>query len=102
MANDSVFIGTELKFIVNLQSPGFDMDEDDYSFVVSCGKVEKTIAKQDVILDGEGNHIITIDTTDFKKGDVFITAIAEVPDDAFPDGKRTEIDKRKLITIKPL
>lgn len=102
MANDSVYIGTELKFQVTLQSGGFNMMDDDFEIVVSCGKREVEYKKTDLIIDENDKWYIAIDTSPFKKGDLYATAYAYVPDEDFPDGLRTEVDRQKLATLKEI
>lgn len=102
MANESAFIGTELKFQVLIEAGGFSMEDDDYEIVISCGNKSIPLTQDDVRIDDQGNYFIVIDTTEFKKGDVYATTYAHVPDSDFPDGKRTEIDRKKLITLKKI
>ena len=99
MANETTYFGEELKYRVDIQADGFDMDENDYEIELSCGSKRKTITKSDILRDIDGNHYIAIDTADFKRGDLYATVYAYVPDDDFPDGLRTEMDKKRLTTI---
>lgn len=99
MANENVYIGEELKFLVTMTADGFNMEDDDYEIVISCGNKKKTLYKSDVLVDGDGNHYITINTAEFKKGDLMATVYAYVPDPDFPDGFRTEVDRSRLATI---
>ena len=103
MTSDFAYIGEELKFAVKLTAQGFSMDDNNFEFVLSCGKTEITVPKGDVLRDIQGNYYLAIDTSVFKKpGDLYATAYAYVPDEDFPDGYRTEIDRQKLILLKKL
>ena len=102
MAQGKDYIGEELKYAVRITASGFSMDGDDFEIVVSCGSRKRTYAKEDLLLDLQGNYYLAIDTSEFKKGDLYATVYAYVPDDDFPDGKRTEIYKTKLTTLNGL
>ena len=99
MANGTTYFGEELKYRIDIQADGFSMDTDDFEIELSCGSKRKTLKNADVLMDLEGNRYITIDTSEFKRGDLYATTYAYVPDSDFPDGKRTEIDKQRLTTI---
>lgn len=96
------YIGSEQKYRVTLRADGFDMDRDDYEIIITSGKKTITLHRPDVLIDDKGNHYIAIDTTGFKRGDVYATVYAYVPDEDFPDGVRTEIAKVKLTTLNKL
>lgn len=102
MANDYAYIGQELKYALTMEAEGFSIDNNDYRIDFVCGK--KTISKkpEDIIMDEGGQYYVTIDTTDFKPGDLYAIVYAFVPDKDFPDGFRTEIVKTKLATLRKL
>lgn len=100
MANNAAYIGEELKYVLTLEAPGFNMNHDEYEIIVSCGKKQIKYTQDDIFMDVEGNHYLVIDTSGFKKGDLYATVYAYVPDTDFPDGKRTEIDRQKLCALK--
>ena len=97
---DEAFFGTETKWLINITSPGFDMDRDDFELVLKTGSKRVSIKKQDCFKDEEDRWYFTFDTSLLKAGVVEIVTTAYVPDDDFPDGIRTEVDKKSLITTK--
>ena len=98
--NDSVYIGTDLKFFINVESSGFSQDSDDWYVVLMRGNREvKTYEKNDMLKDTEGNWFVCIETEEFSAGVYSIKIVAKVPDDDFPDGIRTEIYKQQLMTV---
>lgn len=99
MANAPDYLGEELKFAVNITAQGFSMADDDFDIIVSVGKIKQTYNKLDLVVDDQGNYYLLVDTTAFKKGDMYATIYAYVPDPDFDDGFRTEIDKVKLTTL---
>ena len=102
MAANTAFIGEELKYLVQLTASGFSMADDDFKIEVSCGSQKKTYEKSDLIVDGQGKYYLAIDTSDFRKGDLYATVTAYVPDEDFDDGVRTEMFQQKLLTLKPV
>lgn len=102
MAIEQVFIGTELKYLVEITATGFSMEDDDFHIVVSVGNKKATYNKTDLLVDEEDNYYLAIDTSLFKKGDLYATLYAYVPDDDFPDGLRTEVNVQKLTTLKQI
>lgn len=101
MANNYTYIGEELKYAVQLTAQGFSMETDDFEIVASVGTRKVTYKKADLIRS-EGTFYVVIDTSKFRKGDLYLTAYAYVPDADMPDGTRVEIDRQKVTTLKAL
>lgn len=90
---DKVFLGTELKLNVNIESMG-DVTMDNYDFVVTvyCSTSKAIIIpKADAIRVDESNYIVRIDTTTIGAGKLKCKVEAELPDGDFPDQLRTEV-----------
>lgn len=96
---DRVYIGTELKFKVIITSPGFDMTNDPFSITLKNGGRSISFQKQDLSVDGQGNYYLCFNTKDIGTGTVEMLITAKVPDSAFPDGYRDEVDKKNLVII---
>ena len=90
------YIGSELKYKVVIAAAGFDIDRDDFQIECICGSKKKLYQKKDILLDGQGNYYLAVDTTGFKKGTLYAVTTMYIPDEDFPDGLRTEVDKQKL------
>lgn len=99
MANGTDYLGEELKYAVDITATGFSMADDDFDIVITVGNKSETYNKLDLVVDDQGTYYIMIDTTVFKKGDMYATVYAYVPDPDFDDGIRTEIDKVKLTKL---
>ena len=98
---EQVFVGTELKFQVSITASGFDMGDDPFDIVLSCGRVTKTVHKNELIYDNvEGKYYMVVDTSDFGPGVLCATVVAQVPDTDFDDGYRKEVFKTALIMLK--
>lgn len=92
MVLDNYYIGTELKFRLEIQAEGFDMDDDDFTVTLICGQKKKVYAKGDLVQDEQNNWYILINTNEFRDGTLRMVVKAEVPDlDFSDDSKRTEV-----------
>lgn len=97
---DSIYLGTDLKVLIEMEAPGFSMSEDNWEVSLkSGGKVLKTFAKDECIEDSEGKFYICIRAADLKTGTIDIVFHALVPDDDWDDGIRNEVDKKVLAQI---
>lgn len=96
----AAIIGTKLKYVVNLSSPGFSMNDDNFYVDAYCGGVEKRYEKTDFEYSvSEEKWYLTIDTSDFQRGDLTLTFYACVPDDDFKEGYRLEADRKTIETL---
>jgi len=107
MANDRVYVGTDLKVKVELACEGFSMDDDDYDVIVKCGDTSikyttnPTAASDKGFVDIDGDYYIYIPTDDMK-GVVSLVATLYVPDEDYVegDGIRREVVKQDLCQVK--
>ena len=84
----------DLKYLVEMTASGFNMDTDEWSVGVKCGsKIVHTYTKDECIRDDNGHWYVCIEKEVLKKGDLYLIAFAEVPDDDFSDGVRSECEK---------
>lgn len=93
------YIGTELKFILDITASGFSMVDDDFTVTLKRGSTQHTFSKNDLVRDGEDNFYVCFDSSEFGKGVIDAIVTAYVPDSDFDDGLRTEVYKFKLINI---
>lgn len=96
------YVGTDLKFLVEITADGFDMNEDNYTIELRCGRVSKTVLKSDIVNAGEENenHYLVIDTREFGSGMLTAIVHADVPDDDLPGGLRHEVTVLELCRIQ--
>lgn len=110
MIYDSAFFGSEVKCLVEVTSPGFDMVRDDFEIDLKRGNTTKHFAKSDLVTetyteveDGQEvektNFFLCFDTRDFGKGILTAIITAHVPDTDFADGIRDEVDKFDFFNI---
>lgn len=107
MAQDSAFIGTEVKYLVEIQADGFDMARDDFNITLKLGSKSKTFEKSDLVddiemVDGQQKHTfyLVFDSAEFGAGTLVAIIRAYVPDTDYPDNIRTEVDRFDLMVIK--
>lgn len=96
---NAIYIGTELKFALIIETEGFDMATDDFCVVVKSARKKVEIKKDEMLIDAEERYLFTVDTAALGVGDYWVYAYAYVPDADFPDGLRTEVQKLKLCTV---
>ena len=99
MRSQRVYLGTELKFKVDISASGFSMDTDSWSVTISCGKHSREFSKSDCI-SGDDGWFVCFDTTEFGPGMYYAKVTAYVPDIDFNDGIRTEIKKMPLLNVE--
>lgn len=99
LIREPMYVGADLKFLVELTAPGFDMDDDDFTIELKGRSASKTFSKEDLVTDGEGNWYCCFNSTAFGAGVIQVVITAYVPDDDFEDGYRTEINKYNLINV---
>lgn len=93
---EEVIKGTELKFNLNIE-PISDTHMADYDFKVvaycpkSTGRLE--VVKDECTKIDDDNYIVPIDTSNIGPGDLILDIYAYLPDEAFEDKLRTEIQR---------
>ena len=97
---DEAVIGTEKKYVIDIRSTGFSMEDDDFEVDIYRGSQTLHINKSDMIVDYEGNFYFTFNTADLGVGLATIVVTAHVPDGDFLDGIRDEVDTFRFLRIK--
>ncbi len=96
---DEAFVGTELKYLVNIESEGFSLVDDIFEIILKRGSVVMTFTKDDLVFR-DGNYYLCFDSEPFGAGTVSAVARAYVPDADFHDGKRTEVLRVDLVKLR--
>lgn len=99
---DKVYIGTELKFKVVIESTGFSMVDDDFTIKLRNGSRVLVFDKSDLVKDENDDFYLCFNTNDIGVGTIEMIVTAHVPDEDFDDGIRDEVEKLKLIAINNL
>lgn len=106
---DFFYKGDEIKFSIDLQAPGFSMDDDDFDIEVksSRGGTPAAASKESPAQDGslvifkeEGTWYAIVDTTNLAAGDLTVVATAHIPDAHANDGIRRQSDVKALCPLK--
>ena len=92
MTDDKLFVGTELKMVVNLECEGFSMDTDPWKVTVRRGSSKEVVCERgtNTVFDGE-NWICLVDTSILGAGIYKVIGEIDVPDPDFADGYRHEV-----------
>ncbi|MBO4924817.1 MAG: hypothetical protein J5382_11955 [Bacteroidales bacterium] len=96
---DGAWVGTLLKYKIEITADGFDMAEDNFEVEVCRGKMSVRIRKEDMLQTEEGFFIL-VDTETLGAGKYEVVTHAFVPDVDAPDGIRPEVDKQTLIVVE--
>ena len=97
MIDQNYYIGSDLKFKVDITASGFDQDTDEYRIDVYCGNKKLTYTQNDVIKSGN-DHYIMINTDLLKTGVIKMVVTAVVNDSDF--GSRREVETQTIGVIK--
>lgn len=108
MIKDKAFLGTQPKYLIDIQADGFDMDRDNFEVELKRGEVSKTFTKEDLpteeyVVEGEvkNHYYVCFDTVDFGAGIVKVKVSMWIPDIDFPNGLRKIVDKFDLLIVEP-
>lgn len=105
---DGTWVGTALKYKVEITAEGFSMDEDDFEIEVRRGKESVIYQKSDLLIhepedpEAETEYYLPVDTEALGPGRYEVITRAYVPDDDWEGGLRTEIDKQLLTIVNAL
>lgn len=94
--------GTDLKFRLEITSPGFSMETDDFevALIDRMGNVTIHIRKDEMVTDDDGKYLFTFPSGEFLSGLITMRVTAYVPDADFESGTRTEISESVLCEIR--
>lgn len=99
MKLNGYYVGTDLKFLLEIEAPGFSQDEDDYEIRLESDDAQVVIPKSEIV-DGEDGHYLCVDSTRLGTGLVKMIVTAKVSDSDFKKGYRREVLVRDLCYIK--
>ena len=97
-----IYVGTDLKFAIDIKCEGFDMKEDNFRVELVNGDKKMTIEKKDIVYDDEEDTwYLCFSTKELGAGNYVMVVYAEVPDIDF-GGTRTEVQKCKFCRVENL
>ena len=99
MNEDLIYIGTKLKYILEITCDGFSMDDNEFCVDLYRGPNTLHLDKADLEHGIDGNWYVCFDTNVLGAGVVTAKVTALVPDLDFHDGIRVEVEKYPLVTI---
>ena len=100
---DSTFTGSQFKVLLEIESDGFNIDEDDWTCVVRNGKRTITADKTtNSKRHDDGKWFVLVDTDQLGSGQYEMIVDIDVPDTDFEGSMRHERYKINLIPIFPV
>ena len=113
MAQDKVFDGTMVKYLLEITASGFDMDRDDFQVTLKRGSKSLTISKAGMVVESytevqdnisveKHHYYVCFDTSYFGKGTISVVVTAWAPDDDFEGGFRRIVHKFDLTDVMPV
>lgn len=100
MAEDRYYIGTDLKFKIDIRAAGFNQAEDDYELDLYTGGAEPLHFTQDDIRQDGSDFYLCVPTASLTPGPLKLVVTAHVPDTDFGDNERTEIAVKNVGYLK--
>lgn len=103
--DNKIYVGGDLKFIVEPEADGFDKDRDEWEVTISRGSVEHTFSKSELAMetvDQKNNYYVCFSTEEFGAGQYYITVTTHTPDEDFDDGFRDEPMQYALCKVEKL
>lgn len=94
-----IFVGTELKYTIDIQADGFSMDTDDFLVTIKSTKTSIQFTKEEMSKTQDDKYLFTINTAELGTGEYNISVTAYIPDDDFEDGLRTEVTRELLCVV---
>ena len=101
MVDNGYYIGSDLKFQIDLTANGFDQNKDNYTIDFYCGDKIMHFT-QDHVISHDGHFYLPVPTDSLDPGLLRIVVTAYVPDSDFSEGIRKEIAVRNLKYLKKL
>lgn len=96
---ERIWVGTELKFRLDIKAEGFSMVDDNFAVAIVRGDKKKILRKEDLVCDENDDYYVCFDTEEFGPGLVQAVIVAYIPDDDYDDGFREEVYQIDLIQI---
>ena len=111
-ALNTAFNGTDLKYLLEIQATGFDMETDDFEVTLKKGQKTLVIKKEDMPVESyydtdpatnisteKHNYYVCFDSSYFGSGPITAVVTAYVPDVDFDGGIRKLVDKFELVNV---
>jgi hypothetical protein len=99
MDGEKYYIGSDLKFKIDISAPGFSQERDNYDIDFYCGDTLLRFDQDDVIQSGDCFYL-PIATSSLASGKMKMVITAYVPDTDFDDNVRKEVAVYNLGMLK--
>ena len=102
MIDNIAYSRADLKYKVELESTGFNIETDEYGFELHCG-AKAVQVPQECIIDRGGDIFVCITVEMLKRlgsGELFLVGFVKVPDLDFNNDYRREVCKEFLTNLE--
>lgn len=99
---ERAWVGTGLKFAINITAEGFSMEDDDFKCVFQRGKKTLTVDKSEMNIADDGTFIANVDSSLLGAGTLSVITYAYVPDEDWEGGIRPEVHKQDILYINAI
>lgn len=101
MQEEQYYIGSDLKFKIDITALGFDQNTDEYKIDLYCGGKKISYTNADIKTDEvSGDHYLLVNTDKLTSGPMKIVVTACVQDEIFDSGVRREVDVKSIGALK--
>jgi hypothetical protein len=98
---DRYYLGSDLKFKIEITAAGFDQATDDYTVDLYCGNKKIAYTRADIV-EQAGDYYLLVNTSLLKPGIMKLVITAMVPDNTFASGVRREVEVKTIGVIKSI
>ena len=99
-SNDYTYLGTKLKYRLEIEAGGFSMLNDNFEVDIIRGPNVLHFTKYQCELGEDKNWYVCFDTKDLGVGRITAKVTAFVPDTDYPGGVRKEVQRLDLIPVR--
>lgn len=96
---DKYYLGSDLKFKIDITASGFDQDTDEYTIDLYSGNQKISYTDKDIVTQ-DNNHYLLVNTDQLRPGPIKLVITAFVPDEDFESGVRREVEVKTIGYIK--
>lgn len=98
---DKYYLGSDLKFKIDITASGFDQDTDEYTIDLYSGNQKISYTDKDIVTQDD-NHYLLVNTDRLRPGPIKLVITAFVPDKDFESGVRREVEVKTIGYIKSI
>lgn len=98
--NPIQYVGTELKVALTIECDGFDINTDNWTAEVRCGRNSKQYTREQNTVQMDGTWVMLVGTKQLGAGLYWLVTEYDVPDSDYTDGVRHVVKKQPLFNVE--